>query len=118
MKVLLVDDNEDITGLLSRYLDAKGFENEVINDPSEAVERIKEQHYDAVLLDISMPEVSGIDIIDALEKEKELEDQKIIILSALSFATNQINDLLQKKGIHNCLKKPLQLQEILTAIST
>jgi len=118
MKILLVDDNQDITGLLSRYLDAKGFENEVINDPTEAVDRIRGQHYDAVLLDISMPEVSGIDIIETLEREQELEDQKIIILSALSFTTSQINDLLQKKGIHNCLKKPLQLKEILTAIST
>ena len=41
MKVLLVDDNQDITDLLSKFLKAKGFENVTTNDPREGLERIK-----------------------------------------------------------------------------
>ena len=82
MKVLIVDDNQDITGLLSKFLKAKGFENVVTNDPRDGLERIKEEKYDVVLLDISMPEMSGIDIIQTLEQEKILKDQKIVIYSA------------------------------------
>ncbi len=70
MKVLIVDDNQDITGLLSKFLKAKGFDNVVTNDPRDGLERIKEEKYDVVLLDISMPEFSGIDIIQTLEKRK------------------------------------------------
>ena len=115
MKILLIDDNQDITSLLSKFLKAQGFENIVTNDPREGLERIKEEKYDVVLLDISMPELSGIDIIQTLEKEQILRNQKIIIFSAL--ANFQVPELLQKEGIHGCLKKPVQLQELVTAIT-
>lgn len=118
MKVLIVDDNRDITGLLSKFLKAKGFENVVTNDPRDGLDRIKDGNYDVVLLDISMPEFSGIDIIKKLEKEKILKDQKIIIFSATAFTTTQINELLKKDGIQGCLKKPIQLNELLTAITS
>jgi DNA-binding response OmpR family regulator len=118
MQVLIVDDNRDITGLLSKFLKAKGIENVTTNDPFDGLERIKEEEYDVVLLDISMPEFSGIDIIQTLEREKILKDQKIVIFSATAFTTNQISDLLKKEGIHGCLKKPIQLNELLTVITS
>ena len=118
MQVLIVDDNRDITGLLSRFLKAKGIENVVTNNPFDGLERIKEEEYDVVLLDISMPEFSGIEIIQTLEREKILKDQKIVIFSATAFTTNQISDLLKKEGIHGCLKKPIQLDELLTVITS
>jgi len=118
MKVLIVDDNQDITGLLSKFLKAKGFENVVTNDPRDGLERIKGEQYDVVLLDISMPDFSGIDIIQTLEREQILKDQKIVIFSATAFTTSQINDLLKKDGIQGCLKKPIQLNELLTAITS
>ena len=62
MQVLIVDDNQDITDLLSKFLKAKGFDNVVANDPRNGLERIKEEKYDVVLLDIFMPGFSGIDI--------------------------------------------------------
>ena len=117
MKILLIDDNQDITDLLSKFLDAKGFENIVTNDPREGLERIKEEKYDVVLLDISMPEFSGIDIIQTLEREQILRNQKIIIFSALALANLQVTELLKKEGIHGCLKKPIQLKELVTAIT-
>ena len=117
MKILIVDDNQDITGLLSRFLKAKGFENVVTNNPLDGLERIKEEDYDVILLDISMPEFSGIDIIETLEREKILKNQKIVIFSATAFTTSQIDELLKKEGVKCCLKKPIQLNELLTAIT-
>ena len=118
MQVLLVDDNKDLTRLVSEFLKAKGIDSVVTNDPKKGLDRIKEEKYDVVLLDISMPEFSGIDIIQTLEREKILKDQKIVIFSATAFTTNQINDLLKKDGIQGCLKKPIQLNELLTAITS
>jgi DNA-binding response OmpR family regulator len=74
MKVLIVDDNQDTTCMLSEFLKAKGLENIIANDPLAGLDLIKEENYDAILLDISMPEFSGIDIIDSLEREKILQD--------------------------------------------
>ena len=118
MSILVVDDNKDITFLLSTYLKAKGFDITVTNDPIDGLERIKEGEHEVVLLDISMPEFSGIDIIRTLEREKILKNQKILIFSAVAFTTSQINDLLKKEGIHGCLKIPLQLNQLLTAITS
>ena len=118
MKVLIVDDNKDVTDLLSRYLKSKGVENMVTNNPLEGLRRIKEQSYDAILLDISMPDISGIDIIQTLEREKILKEKKIIIFSANAFTEKEVNDLLKKEGVHCCLKKPLALKELLTVITS
>lgn len=117
MKVLIVDDNKDITDLLSKFLKSKGIEIKVENDPFEGLELIKNEKYDVILLDMSMPEFSGIDIIDTLDREKILAEQKIIIFSAISLTSSQITGLLKRKGVHNCLKKPLELDKLLTAIT-
>ena len=116
MKVLLVDDNQDITTILSEFLKEKGIDSEVTNDPRKGLERIKEEQYDAVLLDNHMPGFYGTDIIQTLEDEKILKDQKIIILSGEDFTSSQINDLLKKDGIKDLLKKPTPLNDIVTAI--
>ncbi len=117
MKVLIIDDNQETTCLLSRYLNSKGIDNNVTNDPIDGLKRIKEENYDTVLLDISMPEFSGIDIIHTLERERKLKDQKIVIFSATAFTDSEIHHLLQKEGVQVCLKKPLQLNKLLTVIS-
>ena len=117
MKVLIVDDNQDITSLLSKFLKSKGIDNIVENDPYAALDLIKEEKFDVILLDMSMPEFSGIDIIDTLDRENILQEQKIIIFSAVSFTSSQVTGLLKREGVHDCLKKPLQLNQLLTAIT-
>jgi DNA-binding response OmpR family regulator len=117
VKVLIIDDNQETTYLLSKYLNSKGIENIVTNDPIDGLKKIKEENYDTVLLDISMPEFSGIDIIHTLEREKRLQDQKIIIFSAISFTDMEIHHLLQKEGVQVCIKKPMNLNNLLTAIT-
>lgn len=118
VKVLVVDDNKDVTDLLSRYLKSKGIENIATNNPLEGLRRIKEQNYDTVLLDISMPDFSGIDIIHTLEKENILKDQKIVIFSATAFTDSEVQHLLHKEGVQSCIKKPIRLEKLLTAITT
>ena len=118
MKVLIVDDNQDITNLLSTFLKAKGFDNVVANDPKEGLEQIKGEKYDVVLLDISMPEFSGLEIIHTLERENILKSQKIVIFSAVALTSIEINELLEKEGIQECLKKPILLKDLLMSITS
>ena len=117
MKVLIIDDNPETTTLLSRYLTAKGIENTATNDPIDGLNRIKDGKYDSVLLDISMPDFSGIDIIHSLEREHILVNQKIIIFSAVSFTDMEIHHLLQKEGVKMCMKKPVPLAQIVSSIT-
>ncbi len=116
-KVLLIDDNIEITGLLSKFLKAKGYDNEITNNPLDGLEKIKNKMYDYVFLDIHMPELSGFDIIQNLESENILKDQKIIIFSAHDFKAGEITELLKKEGIEGYLKKPIQLNALLATIT-
>ncbi len=118
MKILLVDDNTDITGLLSKFFKSKGIETVIANDPFDGLNLIKNEKFDVILLDMSMPEFSGIDIIDTLDREKILQDKKIIIFSAIAHTSSQINYLLEREGIHGYLKKPLELNKLLTVITS
>ena len=118
MKILLVDDNKDITIMLSKFLNSKGFETVVANDPMEGLRHIQQEKFDVILLDISMPEISGFNIIDTLATDDILKDQNIFIFSANSFSAIQIKGLLRRDGINGCLKKPVQLDELLTAIAS
>jgi len=116
MKVLLIDDNHDITTLISEFLREKGIDIVVTNDPMEGLRRIQQEQYDIILLDNHMPGLYGTDIIQTLEREKILKDQNIIILSGYDFTNTQIDDLLKKDGIKDLLKKPTPFSVLFTAI--
>jgi len=116
MKILHVDDNQNLTRLVSEFLKIKGIDSVVTNDPKKGLDRIKEEKFDVVLLDNNMPGLYGTDIIQILENEKILKDQNIIILSGDTFTTRQIEDLLKKDGIKNLLKKPISLNDLFSEI--
>ena len=108
MKILGIDDNADINELLNTVLTASGHEYSSVTDGREGVKLIQQNKYDIVLLDIAMPEFSGNDVIEALRKEKLLEKQKIVILTASSVTDKEIEDLLQT-GVKKCIRKPLDI---------
>ena len=118
MQVLIVDDNQDITDLLSKFLKSKGFEIVVTNDPRDGLELIKEKNYDAVLLDISMPGFSGEQIIKTLATNEVLKDQHIFIFSANLNNEFIIKDFLRRDGINGCIEKPMNLHGILKTITS
>ena len=117
MKILIIDDNKDITEMLSRYLSVKGFECLTTNDGLNGLNLIKKEKYATVLLDISMPDFGGVDVIAALEKENMLKNQRIVIFTASSIKNKQLQALLEKDGVESCLKKPVQLSELIMTIT-
>ena len=117
MKVLVVDDNVDITGMFSKYLSLKGYECAISNSGANALNLIKKQSFDYIVLDMSMPEFGGMDVIESLEKEDLLKNNKIIILTASSISNIDIETLTKKEGVVTFLKKPVQLSELLQVMT-
>ena len=115
MKLFLLDDNKSITDMFSKYLSMKGHECTVSNDPKSGFEIMKNGNFDIILLDLAMPELSGIDIIENLVKEGKINDYKIIVISASSISDLEVKKLISD-GIRKCLKKPVQLSELNQAI--
>jgi CheY-like chemotaxis protein len=116
IKVLVVDDNTDITDMLSFYLESLGdYECKVLNDGKEGLEAIRSEDHDIIILDLAMPEFSGIDVINSLKKDNLLVEKNVIVLTA-STLDGQDSDNLLRDGIKAILKKPISVDELTTVM--
>jgi len=111
LKILVIDDNRNILDVLKQVLEIEGHECIVASSGRNGLTMMRQQKFDAVFLDLAMPEFSGMDIIDSLEKSGELKEQKIIVLTA-SARLDGIEDDLIKKGVCMLLRKPVGVDEI------
>lgn len=115
MKILLIDDNEAITKATARVLKLKGHDCNLVNDGKTGLNLITENEYDLILLDMSMPGFSGLDLLKSI-KPNSKNFSKIVICTAMSVPPEQLAEL-KNFGIKSILKKPFSLSEIDKIIS-
>ena len=111
MKVLAIDDNKEITDMLSLYFETQGIEFTAINDGRQGLEVIRTDDSNLVLLDLAMPGFSGVDIVDYLKKENQIESKNIVIFTASS-VSNELFEDLKKTGVKGILKKPVDMNAL------
>jgi len=116
MNILAIDDNEDILKLLDTVITGEGHDFTQVGNGKEGVKLIEEQNFDAILLDLSMPEFSGLDVIESLKKSNKLKDQKIIIFTASSATDKEIGEILENEGVYSCIKKPVRVNSLMRKI--
>ena len=116
MNILGIDDNEDILKLLDTVLTSKGHDFTSAPNGKDGVKLIEEQNFDAILLDLAMPEFSGIDVIESLKKDNRIKDQKIILFTASSATDKEIDVLLQNDGIKSCIRKPVDINVLINKV--
>lgn len=117
MKILIVDDNESIASMLKKFLTIKGYDCTTSQDGRNALDIMMREKFDVVILDLAMPEFTGYDIINELEKSGKIKEQNIIVLTASAITSDQ-SDSLQKQGVKSCLKKPVTPEILLKVISS
>jgi len=116
MNILAIDDNEDILKLLDTVITGEGHDFTQVGNGKEGIKLIEEQNFDAVLLDLAMPEFSGLDVVESLKKSNKLKDQKIILFTASSATDKDINKLLQNEGVSSCIRKPVRVNSLMRKI--
>jgi len=115
-KILIVDDEDDITLSFKRILEIHGFEVDVFNDSMLALSKFKVNYYDIALLDIKMPNIDGFDLY---KKIKEMDKNiKICFLTASEAYYQQFRE----KDYHELsrdlfIQKPIELEELLKRIA-
>ena len=117
LKILVIDDNEQTTTMLSKFFKAKGFQTTSTNDPEEGLGLIRNEKFDVILLDVMMPVISGIGIIELLSGEDSLKDQNIFIFTGAGLSSIQIKNLLRRDGVNGFIKKPVNLNDLLITIT-
>lgn len=111
-KVLLVDDEVEFTEALAERMQARGLSVDTVDSGEAALEAVKGKDFHAVILDLAMPGMDGIETLRRLRKENP--DLQIIVLSGR--ATVQKGVEAMKLGAMDLLEKPADIKEIIEKI--
>ncbi len=115
LKILIVDDNEQITKMLTTFLELKEQSCTVANDGKEGLKIIKENNHDVILLDLAMPEFDGYAVIKNLEDNNLLKDHKIIVFTASTITQDELDKLVER-GVNSYILKPIDIDILLSKI--
>ncbi|MBS1572724.1 MAG: response regulator transcription factor [Bacteroidetes bacterium] len=113
MKILIVEDEEFLSKNIADYLLQEGYICEVVKNFQQAQEKILDYDYDAILLDIGLPDGSGLQILKLLKEENKNEG--VIIISAKNSLDDKIVGL--NLGADDYLPKPFHLSELSARLS-
>ncbi|MFZ4520625.1 MAG: response regulator transcription factor [Bacteroidales bacterium] len=108
MKILLIEDEKELSNSITEYLQKENYLCEAVFNFEHAVEKINLYHYDCIIVDINLPDGSGLNLIKALKVNKS--ETGIIIISARNSLDDKISGL--ETGADDYLTKPFHLPEL------
>ena len=112
---MVVDDESDVTELLEYKLEQEGYRVATLNDPLAFIAKVREFEPDLMLLDIMMPELSGIQLCRIIRADSAMKETPVIFLSARSEVEDRIKGL--EAGAEDYISKPFNINELLLRIS-
>ena len=113
-KILLIEDDVDLFGLLKYNLEKEGFEFIGSHTGRQALELCTKHHPDLILLDIMLPDSDGLDICKRIRKHAEWQSTPIVIMTARAEETDRIIGL--ELGGNDYITKPFFLREVIARI--
>jgi DNA-binding response OmpR family regulator len=113
-RILLLEDDLTLNETVTEYLEEKGFEVDGVDDGFEAMDKIYENSYDILLLDVKVPNMNGFDLLKEV-RGRDIETPAIFITSL-----NSIDDLSvgYESGCDDYIRKPFALRELLMRVET
>jgi len=115
-RILVVDDEADVTDLLAYHLKAAGFDVEAVNNPNKSVGLARTFEPDLVILDVMMPELSGIQICRMMRADPKLKGVPVIFLTARAEETDRIQGL--ESGADDYICKPFSVKELILRVKS
>ncbi len=114
LKVLVVDDEPELSLVLAQRLRAGGFETETALDGKAALRLANAWAPDIVVLDVSMPELDGWQLCRALRGNKRTQDAALVVMTAWS--TAGLEERARRAGARTLLLKPFDERKIATVV--
>jgi DNA-binding NtrC family response regulator len=113
VKVLVADDDKNLRKVLINELSDEGFYADEADNGMKTIDLLEKNEYDVLLLDLNMPGLSGMDVLD---KIKDLEiPTEVIILTAYATVSTAVEAM--KLGAYDYLTKPFQIEELIAVIN-
>jgi len=113
-RILVVDDEPDVTELLKYKLEQEGYRCEILNDPIKFVSFVREFQPDLILLDIMMPSINGMQLCHIVKADPLMQQIPIIFLTARNEADDRVKGL--EAGADDYVSKPFNMQELLLRV--
>ncbi len=113
-RILLLEDDSNLNETICEYLEDNGYEVDGIFDGYDAEDRIYENDYDLLLLDVNTPGINGFEVL------KNAREQGIKTPAIYITSLNSVDDLEQgfESGCDDYIRKPFELKELLIRIET
>lgn len=111
-KILIVEDEEKLSRVLQLELQYENYETEIADNGLDALRLMKEQQFDLVLLDIMIPQLSGLEVLRRLRRTDE--ETPVILLTARDEVHDKVSGL--DLGANDYVTKPFQIEELLARI--
>jgi two-component system phosphate regulon response regulator PhoB len=113
-RILIVDDEPDVTELIKYKLEQEGYRCEVLNEPLKFVGRAREFQPDLILLDIMMPDLNGMQLCHIAKADSVMKQIPIIFLTARNEAEDRVKGL--EAGADDYVSKPFNTRELLLRV--
>jgi two-component system cell cycle response regulator DivK len=114
-KILVVEDNELNLKLFCDLLGAHGYEAEPVRDGREALERARAFAPDLVVMDIQMPHISGLELIEQMKSDEELRRTPIMAVTA--YAARGDEERIRDAGAEGYVSKPISVVRFVEAVA-
>ena len=114
-KIVVVDDDEMTLELIRYTLDTKGYDVSTAVDSIEAIKRIQENKPDLIILDIMLPDLSGLELLSLIRFGDCLEQAPVILISRMN--DTKVLQAAEKLGAADYLTKPFEMDQLLDKIS-
>ncbi|MBI3317946.1 MAG: response regulator [Candidatus Omnitrophica bacterium] len=114
--ILVVDDERDIVEIISELLRGEGYSTLSAYDGEEALESIRRNRPQAVILDIKMPGMDGLQVIEKLKADPELKKTPIIVVTATQ-VISELRERFQQLQVNRWIAKPFEPEDLLAAVA-
>ena len=112
MRVLIVEDERNLAETLQQMLKANRFDSDICLDGEKGLKYAKEGSYDLIILDVMLPKINGLTIVEQLRNENN--DTPILVLTARSSVEDYVHGL--DLGADYYLTKPFEMQELMACV--
>jgi DNA-binding response OmpR family regulator len=113
MRILVIEDELTLASTISDFLQSQGYLTDLANNYKTSLEKIEAGNYDCILLDISLPDGNGLDLIEKVKKEQR-NPYALIIISAKNSLDDKVGGL--NLGADDYLPKPFHMAELLARV--
>ncbi|NJW51546.1 response regulator [Salinimicrobium sp. CDJ15-91] len=113
-KILIVDDDVSIGEMLRTLLEFSGYKAIVVNNPKKVEDKVAEEHFDLILLDMRLSGVDGTEICSKLKESETSKHIPVLMMSALSNA----DKTCKAAGADDFIYKPFEMDDLLSKIKT